>query len=183
METRLVPVTAREGMGVNLIPERAADLISQLTGIRKEPTAVFQINRVSHTRARSLRRIVTPAEFAGPVRASLTYILVDDHVGLGGTLANLKGWIERGGGSVIGATCLTASPGSDQLAIGADMLAVLYEKYGAALAPFWMENFGHGLDCLTEREGRAVIQARAQSVDALAARLSEAANEAGAADG
>jgi hypothetical protein len=176
---RLVAVTARERMGVNLIPDLMADVIARRTGLEADTGAIVQTNTVSHTRARSLQRIVTPAEFAGPVQAGVDYIVIDDHIGLGGTIANLKGWIEINGGRVIVATCLTASPLSEQLAIGEATRDMLLNKYGRDLNPFWKEHFGHGLDCLTDREGRALVQARAQSVDALAARLSEAAQEAG----
>ncbi|WP_419826152.1 hypothetical protein [Sphingomonas sp.] len=37
------------------------------------------------------------------------YVLVDDNVGMGGTLANLRGDIEARGGSVIAITTLTES--------------------------------------------------------------------------
>lgn len=129
----LVGVTALEARGINLIPEMMVSHISRLTGVALDVENIVQTNRVAHTQAKSFQRIMTPASFAGNVRRGANYIIADDHVGLGGTLANLRGWIEVNGGTVIGATSLTASPGSEELAIGADTLLMLHRKYGDEL--------------------------------------------------
>jgi len=47
----------------------------------------------AHTRAGGWHRLVTPATFSGTVRAGADYLLVDHHVGFGGTLANLRSHI------------------------------------------------------------------------------------------
>lgn len=70
---------------------------------------IVQTNKVGHTRARSSQRLVTPATFGGSVESDMNYVLVDDHVGLGGTLANLRGYVEARGGIVIAMTTLTES--------------------------------------------------------------------------
>ena len=41
------------------------------------------------------------------MQAGAKYVLVDDFVGMDGTLANLKGYIEFKGGKVVAAVCLT----------------------------------------------------------------------------
>lgn len=57
---------------------------------------IVQINQVGHTRAPSFQRLVTPAMFDGPVQTGQAYVLVDDHIGLGGTLAAYGAmWKER----------------------------------------------------------------------------------------
>jgi hypothetical protein len=57
---------------------------------------IIQINRVIHTGADGYRRLALPALFGGGVKES-EYFLVDDLVGQGGTLANLKGFVEGRG--------------------------------------------------------------------------------------
>jgi adenine/guanine phosphoribosyltransferase-like PRPP-binding protein len=83
---------------------------------------VVQSNKVGHTRAKSFNRLVTPASFEGRVVDGQTYVLVDDHVGLGGTLANLKGFIETHGGRVAAMTTLTESRDARHIALQTDTL-------------------------------------------------------------
>ena len=56
-----------------------------------------------HTGADGFSRLARPAEFVGVVQAGCEYVLVDDFVGMGGTRANLKGYIESKGGRVLAA--------------------------------------------------------------------------------
>jgi hypothetical protein len=107
---------------------------------------------------------------------SADYVLVDDHVGLGGTLANLKGYIETHGGRVVAMTTLTESREARHIALHADVLDVLRERHGEALEDLWQEQFGHGLDCLTNVEGG--ILRREQSLESVRDRLAQAAVEA-----
>jgi hypothetical protein len=87
----LLPVTALELTGINAIPDAMAQTIAVELDWPVSLGDIVQINKVGHTRARSFNRLVTPAAFEGRVQADADYVLVDDHVGLGGTLANLKG--------------------------------------------------------------------------------------------
>lgn len=102
-------------------------------------------------------------------------MLVDDHVGLGGTLANLKGHVERLGGAVVAMTTLTESREARHIALRASTRDMLWSRHGAELDTFWREQFGHGLDCLTNLEGE--ILCRELSVDAIRGRLAKAASE------
>ena len=70
---------------------------------------VTQINVVAHTGADGFSRLARQAEFAGVVQVGCEYVLVDDFVGMGGTLANLKGYIESNGGRVLAAVCRCGS--------------------------------------------------------------------------
>jgi hypothetical protein len=119
---------------------------------------------------------VTPAAFEGPVLPGADYVLVDDHVGLGGTLANLKGYIETNAGRVIAMTTLTESREARHIALRPDVLDMLRERHGEALENLWQEQFGHSLDCLTNVEGG--ILRREQSVESIRNRLAQAAVEA-----
>lgn len=83
----LLPVIADETLGFNAIPDAMAQVVGRDLGLRVVVGEIVQTNKVGHTRARTFQRIVTPAEFAGPVQRDGCYVLVDDHVGIGGTLA------------------------------------------------------------------------------------------------
>jgi hypothetical protein len=110
------------------------------------------------------------------VALSARDILVDDHVGLGGMLANLRGHVEAGGGRVVAMTTLTESREARTVAVRPEALAVLRSRHGQELEDFWRATFGHGLDCLTNVE--AGYLARQLSFDAIRVRMAEAAEQA-----
>lgn len=74
------------------------------------------------------------------------YILVDDFIGQGGTLANMKGFIESAGGKVIGATVLTGKPYSVILTPSIERLMQLRNKHGKEFEHWWQVKFGHSFD-------------------------------------
>ncbi len=78
------------------------------------------------------------------------YLLVDDHVGLGGTLANLRGHVESRGGHVIAITTLTESRSARTISLQRATRDVLWQRYGEELDDLWQRHFGYGIDCLTE---------------------------------
>lgn len=171
-----VPVTALETTGFNAIPDAMAGIIGVVLGLRVQSGVIVQSNRVGHTRANGWHRLVTPAEFEGPVGIGRNHVLVDDHVGFGGTLANLRGHIESLRGAVVAMTTLTETREARRIAVRAETLNVLRENHGQALETLWRDTFGHGLDCLTDVE--AAYLARQPSVDAIRDRMAEAAEQA-----
>jgi hypothetical protein len=98
-------------------------------------------------------------------------LVVDDFVGQGGTLANLKGHIESNGGVVIGATALTGKPFSAVLSPTQEQLTALREKHGQNLETWWHERVGYGFDCLTQSEARYLEHS--PDVDTIRSRLIE----------
>jgi hypothetical protein len=86
----LLAVTAEEVSGFNAIPDGMAQSLAASLGLTAAAGAVVQVNKVAHTRANDWHRLVTPAVFAGSIVTGADYLLVDDHVGFGGTLANLR---------------------------------------------------------------------------------------------
>lgn len=174
----LLPVIAEETAGFNAIPDAMAQVLAWLL---MRPLAVVagqivQTNKVGHTRARAFQRLVTPATFDGPVQPGANYILVDDHVGLGGTLANLRGYVEAHGGNVVGMTALTESRDGRRISLRPETLDMLRTRHGEALDQLWKSQFGYGIDCLTELEAQNLC--RQPSVDAIEDFLAQAAVEA-----
>lgn len=175
-EVTLLPVVADETTGFNAIPDAMAQLLSHKLGVPAEAGEIVQTNKVGHTRAPAFQRLVTPAVFDGIISVGGLYILVDDHVGLGGTLANLKGYLETNGARVIGITTLTESREARKISLRPETLDMLWAKHGQALDDLWQAEFGHGIDCLTEVEAQNLC--RQPSVAAIENFLAQAAVEA-----
>jgi hypothetical protein len=167
----IVPVRAIETTGINLIPDAMSHELGRRLGL-SVTTALVQTNTVGHTRASGFHRLAFQPTFDGAVELGGVYLLVDDHVGLGGTLANLRGHIESHGGKVLMATTLSASRDSEVLALRALTLQALREKHGEPLDAYWRENFGFGIDLLTEAE--AGYLRRTPSFDAIRAGVAKA---------
>ena len=172
----VLPVIAVERNGTNHIPGAMADYIGTRFGLEVE-TRIIQSNVAGHTRARAFHRLATLALFEGPVEAGRDYVIVDDHVGLGGTIANLRGHIEAQGGKVIAVTTLTESRDSAHIALRPETLDALREKHGDELESWWRKEFGHGTDTLTEAEAGNLL--RAKDVVTIRERISKARERAG----
>ena len=170
-ETWLVPVHALEGGGHNRIPGAFAELLAEKLGLEVE-TSIVQANVVNHTGATGWERFSRPPVFDGEVVAGRRYVLVDDFVSLGGTLANLRGHIVQGAGVVTGAVTLTGRADSARLALQQATLNELLTKHGKELQDWWLEAFGYALDQSTESEARYLI--RVEDVDTIRTKLSAA---------
>ena len=167
----LVSAHAVEREGVNAIPEVFAVQLGQVVGWPVD-TGIVQVNVVGHTGAKGFWRLARQAEFQGPVKTGCEYVLVDDFVGMGGTLANLKGHIESKGGHVLAAVTLTGKPHSAKLAPTQERLKELRTKHGKELENWWFQRFAHTFDALTESEARYL--ARTETADTIRDRIAEA---------
>lgn len=172
----LAGISALETTGYNAIPDAMASEISFRLNWPVEEGEIRQSNKVGHTRADPWHRFVTQAEFAGIVTPGANYILVDDHVGFGGTLANLRGYIEQSGGVVLGMTSLTETPGARKIALQPETLEALRSMHGQELESIWQANFGYGLECCTQLE--AGYLCRQQTIDYIRRRMAKAAKKA-----
>ena len=167
----LVSAHALERDGVNAIPEVFAERLGQILDWPLD-NGIVQANVVSHTGADGFWRLARQAEFDGLVHSGRTYVLVDDFVGMGGTLANLRGHIESNGGHVLAAVTLTGKPHSAKLALSAERLHELRAKHGQELESWWFERFAHTFNALTESEARYL--ARTATADVVRDRITAA---------
>ena len=162
--------------GFNAIPASLAELLSERLGVPFD-TTVAQANVVRHTGADGYGRLARQAAFEGTVEKEREYVMVDDFVGQGGTLANLRGWIEKQGGRVVGAIALTGKPYSAKLNPSQEQLHELRKKHGSDFEKWWKAHFGHAFDCLTYSEARYLT--RSPDVDTIRNRLAAAMREGG----
>ena len=173
--TMLLPVHALEAGGVNRIPAAMAELLGERMGLEVEERIV-QANTVGHTGASGWERLARPAVFDGKVASGCNYVLVDDFVGQGGTLANLRGYVISEGAEVIGAAALTGKGYSAKLALSQQTLHALRGRYEKELESWWRQGFGHGFDKLTESEARYLL--RAENAHTIRDRVAQARSEA-----
>ena len=170
----LVGAHAHEHDGYNAIPAALMHLMSESLGIPYNPHIV-QTNVVGHTGADGYGRLARQATFGGDVMSGRIHIVVDDFIGQGGTLANLRGWIEKNGGTVVYAVGLTGKPYSARLNPTQEQLDELRGKHGPDFEHWWGEQFGHTFDCLTQSEARYL--ARSPDADTIRDRLAAAMRE------
>lgn len=152
----LVAVHAEESTGRNHLPIAYASRLGDRLGLDVD-TEIVQSNRVHRTGKGAEYRLTAQPQFSGPVEPGRSYIVVDDHVTAGGTLAALRSYIEARGGKVVGATTLTASPRSHILKPTVGTLAALRGKF-PDLEPWFKEHTGYGFDALTESEARQFLR-------------------------
>ena len=164
----LVSAHAYERHGVNAIPAALAKLLSERLEVHFGDTVV-QTNLVSHTGADGYGRLARQARFSGHVEKRREYVMVDDFVGQGGTLANLRGWIEKQGGKVVGAVALTGKPYSAKLNPSKEQLDELRQRHGKDFEKWWQEHFRHSFNHLTQSEARYL--ARSPDVNTIRNRL------------
>jgi hypothetical protein len=167
----LVSVHAYESEGVNAIPEAFADELAGRLGLETD-AGIVQTNVVTHTGADGYGRLARQPVFDGDVVSGAEYVLIDDFVGQGGTLANLRGFIEANGGIVLAAVTLTGKPHSAKLALDKTQLEELRQKHGEDFENWWQERFGYTFDCLTQSEARYL--ARSPDVKTIRDRIAAA---------
>ena len=89
IDTLIVPIHAEEATGRNKIPLAIAEVLAHRIGcsVYKE---IVQTNRVRRTGSNANHRLAFPPTFNGKVEAGKNYIIVDDTLTQGGTLASLR---------------------------------------------------------------------------------------------
>lgn len=155
-EPMLLPVVAEEAHGTNAIPLVLAQQMAAALGWPLE-TRIIQSNVVGRTRKDGYYRLAFQPLFDGAPDPGRDYVLVDDFIGQGATLANLRGHVLAAGGRVPGITSLTGKVVSAILALQPATLAVLRQTHGNDLENWWRQVFGFGFECLTESEARYLI--------------------------
>lgn len=155
----LAAVHAEEAVSRNAIPQAMADVLGKILGLEVDPH-LLQSAKVGRTVQDGFGRLTNQPSFDGPVRTDLPYILLDDTLTQGGTLANLKGYIEDHGGKVIGTSALTGKKYSAKIALAADTLRKLRDHFeDTDLENWWNEQHGYGFDRLTESEANYLLRA------------------------
>lgn len=154
---------------MNMIPMALAKHVADALdgGVARH---IVQTNVAGHTGADMGERLIRAPQFAGEVNPFNDYLVVDDVVTGGSTLAELIGHLKDGGARVAGAHTLAGAYGSSKLPVASQTLGALRDKHGRT-EQLWRDVFGYGFDALTEKEARFLGGAGADAVrDLIAAR-------------
>lgn len=172
----VVAAFAEEATGRNKIPVAYAAKIAKDLDLTMDQEIIQSVS-VKRTGEGSDYRLANHAVFEGDVTAGQDYLIVDDTLTMGGTLASLRGHIEANGGNVIGAATLTGFGKEGQLALGEKMRQDLWRKHGVPLDEYLKEEFGYGIDSLTQ--GEAGHFRKAESLERIRERIDAARAEVG----
>ena len=156
----IVAVHAVEETGENRIPLALAGIVSEMTGIELEYDIV-QSNKVGRTNSNAMYRLANRPKFDGPVQKGRRYILIDDVITAGGTLEELRYYIESKGGKVEHFLTAAAAQFSTNIALSGKTRFGLISAFGELpLTNFLKEHdlYGGNIGYLTESEGRAILR-------------------------
>lgn len=175
------PCTASKGRR-NVLPITMAHHIAHHLELRVNKE-IFQHVGDHKTGQEGMDRLFNHPGFYGPVHRGRNYLIVDDVLTMGGTVADLRSHIERKGGRVVGTVVLAHTPtaaesrflrplrsGGEVTSLAIDPLDVhgLKKKFGPTLSTLCRRAFGFGPECFTVREGGFV--ARLPDLDPLRGR-------------
>lgn len=172
----VVSVHAEEAAGRNKIPLATAIELGDRLGLEVD-TKIVQATRAKRTGADGMARIGVQPEFTGDVVRGADYLIVDDTLTQGGTIAQLKTHIEEGGGRVVGVFALSGKQYSAKISLDEQTLSQLRERYGS-IEPWWRSELGYGFDGLTQSEARFILKS-GLSPDQVRDRVAAARQAAG----
>ena len=89
---KVVPVLAVESGGNNKIPLMAAHVLADRLGLEVE-YSIVQAEKVGRTNSNADHRLAINPAFVGEVERDQPYLIVDDTLAMGGTLASLRGYM------------------------------------------------------------------------------------------
>lgn len=161
---------AKEASGDNAIPQTLAAVCATIFDGEVDEEIV-QTDRVYHTGANAMERMVSRATFEGKVVAGGKYVLVDDVTSLGGTLAELNNYIVCSGGKVVDVVVLANAGRNPQLISNPQDVRIIKERFQDEC----IEIFGIQPDALTANEARYLLGFR--SVDEIRNRVAKARQE------
>jgi hypothetical protein len=155
---KLVPILAQEAGGKNKIPRVYAQVASNLSGLPVEK-GLGQNNVSAHTKKGAFDRLLSRANFTGKVKAGQKYVILDDAIAQGGTISELRHYIENNGGEVVAVSALTASKGATVIPIRPETVKAIEEKFGREETEKILRDYdiSGNLEALTDREGRHLL--------------------------
>lgn len=161
---------AKEATGDNAIPQTLAAVCATMFRGHAD-TDVVQTDRVYHTGASAMERMALRASFEGVVCAGARYVLVDDVLSLGGTLAELGNFIQQKGGVVEDVVVLANAGRNPALVPERKDIRLIQERFSHE----FIQIFGIDPAALTANEARYLVGFK--SADALRDSLAKARKE------
>jgi orotate phosphoribosyltransferase len=162
---RLIVVAAADA--ANQIPAAFARLFARESGLPLDSGAL-KANSPKHTGKNAIYRFSHRAQFAGKVTTGANYIVIDDVMTQGGTISELRQWIQRQGSRVAEIATLAHTPSmvmsnGRRLAPDRETLKALDVKHGLQAVSTLLKDFsiyGGLAHALTESEARFILKYR-----------------------
>ena len=143
---------AKEATGDNALPLILSVFCAALfNGISEDD--IIQRQRVFHTGADPMERLVTRPSFEGDIIANRDYILVDDVTSMGGTLAELANYIQLNHGRIAGTVTLVNAGRNKSFNAVAKHIKLLQERFGDEIR----KTFGIHTHALTANEASYLV--------------------------
>lgn len=161
---------AREATGDNAIP-LLLSLSCAATLSGESDTDIVQVERVFHTGADPMERMLARPSFEGEVRTDVEYVLVDDVTNMGGTLAELANYLTVNGAKIAGSIVLVNAGRSKQFCPVPRHIKLLEERFDDEIRNI----FGIHTTALTANEASYLVGFR--TVDEIRNRCIKAKKE------
>ncbi len=173
-DATVVAVMEREETGANMLPLALATKIATTGNLELNQT-IYSSGSISRKNKNAVQRLLSIKNFIGRVQKGRNYIIVDDVLTQGGTVAELRHYIDNNGGKVVAVSSLAHSAGSNVVAIQPATLKELRRRFGRGkLEKILNEhNIVGKLEALTESQARTIL--RFGSFDSFRTRLLEEA--------
>jgi hypothetical protein len=164
----IAAVHAEEVAGRNQIPQLVAVLLGERLGLPVD-REIVQANRPEKTGNDAIHRLLNRVAFDGPVAPGGSYLIVDDFLTMGGTLADLRAYIVFMKGRAIFASTLGGERHSGPLASTPEQIVRLKAAL-PGIDHFWSEVFGYDIEGLTRAEAAFLLR-NPEAVDKIRDRL------------
>jgi hypothetical protein len=165
---------AEEAKGRNAIPAILSTYCAAVCDGEADDE-IIQINRAFHTGADMAQRLVSRVGFDGEVLAGRNYVLVDDNLTSGGTLADFGSFITYAGARVIGLVVLTVSDRYSTFCPTRKAVDTLEKHYEPGKFKSICGNLGINRNAFTDAEVRYLFGFR--TADELGNRIVKAKQE------
>lgn len=143
---------AQEAAGDNALPLMLSLMCAELFKGTSEIDIVQQ-ERVFHTGADPMERLISRPSFEGRVQPGAQYVLVDDVTSMGGTLAELNNFIRIHGGQVFGTLVLVNAGRTKDFVANKKILRLLEDRHH----DYIQQIFGIHTPALTANEANYLI--------------------------
>jgi len=147
------------GKTTNVLPATHAKILSKVIAGEVDDR-IIQDSRVGRTNMTRFARFLWQPSFCGQVLDGRSYVIVEDMVTLGGTVAALASYIHKHGGRVVAVISLASDKGplTTPLALRQNTRRRLNNVFSSGFSDFWREAIGHAGTCLTDREGAFLVE-------------------------
>jgi len=161
---------AKEAAGDNALPLMLSLLCAELLDGSSE-TDIVQMQRVFHTGADPMERLIARPSFEGAVQHGGHYVLVDDVTSMGSTLAELANYLLMNGGKVVGSLLLVNAGRSKDFRALKKHIQLLEARFGNEIKNI----FGIHTPALTANEASYLVGFR--TADEIRNRCAKAEKE------